>query len=140
MAKDPASVAKKWADGLGRAATDGTIEAGIRAVQVAPGQAAARQKDVWAVNVAQAKDRWAANVAAVSNAEWQDAAINKGLSRVADGASKAENKMASFMGKLLPQVDTIKRNLRPRGSFADNKARMNAMVDGLHALKGQLKG
>lgn len=139
MAKDPMTIAKKWSDNLSNAANNGTIAAGIDSVTVAPGQAAARQKDTWAANVAQAKDRWATNVAAVSLPAWQDAAKTKGVARVATGAAAAENKMASFMGKLMPAINNAKGQLPARGSFQQNLTRANQMATQLHALKGQFK-
>ena len=137
--KDPTSAAKKWSDNLANAANNGTSAQGIASVTVAPGQAAARQKDVWAANVAQAKDRWAANTAAVTLQDWQTAATQKGVQRVATGAAAAESKMTAFMGKLLPAIDNAKRALPPRGNFQANLARANAMATALHNAKGSFK-
>lgn len=139
MAKDPSTVAAKWAANLSQAATSGAITAGIQGVTVAPGQAAARQKDVWAQNVAQAKDRWAANTAAVSLQQWQADAVQKGVPRIATGATAAEPKMQAFMNKLLPFVNSTKGNLPPRGTFAQNLQRANAMATALHNAAGQFK-
>ena len=139
MAKDPTTAANKWAANLANAANNGTITAGINAVTAAPGQAAARQKAVWAQNVAAAQDRWAANVAAVSLPSWQNDAITKGVPRVATGAQAAEAKMATFMGKLLPVINNAKAQLPPRGNFQQNLARAQAMATALHAAKGQFK-
>lgn len=139
MAKDPNASATKWANRLSSAANDGTIEAGIRGVTQAPGQAAARQKAVWAQNVAAAQDRWAANTAAVSLPQWQDAAVSKGVPRVATGATAAEAKFATFMGKLMPVINNAKAQLPARGNFQANLARANAMATALHNAKGTFK-
>lgn len=138
MAKDPATIAKKWADNLSAAANNGTVTAGIQAVTMAPGVAAARQKAVWAQNTAAAQDRWAANVQ-VPLPEWQQAAINKGVARIATGATAAEPKMVSFMNKLMPVINNAKANLPARGTFQQNLARATQMATALHQAKGQFK-
>src|SRR5690242_16434072 len=108
----PDEVAARWAQAL--AGSTERIKQGIQAVQVAPGQAAARQKQAWAQNVAASQDKWAANVAKVSLQEWQDHAINKGVSRIASGATAAQPKMTAFLSRFLPYVDAQKSQLPPR--------------------------
>lgn len=137
--RDPNTVANKWAANLSAAANSGAVTAGIQSVTVAPGQAAARQKQAWMTNTPAAADKWAANTAAVSNAAWQEAAINKGVPRIATGATAAEPKMASFMSKLLPVINTAKGNLPPRGNFQQNLARATAMATALHNAAGSFK-
>ena len=139
MATDPTAAAKKWSDRLSQAASDGTIQAGIQSVTVAPGQTAARQKQVWAQNTAAAVDRWATNTAAVSLPEWQQAMTAKALPRIGAGASAAEPKMAQFLGKLLPVINNAKANLPARGTFQQNLQRANAMATALHNAKGSFK-
>lgn len=136
MAKDPTAVAAKWQARLSAAATDGTITQGIDRVTVAPGQLAARAADLWATNTAASKPRFAANSAKVSLNEWQSAAKDKGVARIADGASKAQPKMAAFMQKLIPFVTAQAGNLPARGSITQNLQRANAMAMALHQAKG----
>jgi hypothetical protein len=119
--KDPAAVAAKWAANLSAATQN--IQSGVQAVTVAPGQAAARQADVWASNVAQAKAKWASRTAAVSLSSWQAAMINKGLPRVAQGATAAQPKMQAAMQKLLPAIQASVNSLPPRGNLQQNIAR-----------------
>ncbi|SRR5579871_1424703 len=137
-AQTPDQVAANWAARL--AASTDKMQAGAMAVTVAPGQAAARQKAVWAQNVAASQNKWAANVAAVSTQSWQADYVNKGLPRVGTGATNAVPKMTSFFQKLLPAIATAKASLPPRGTYDQNKARANAWMDKMHALSGQLKG
>lgn len=137
-AQTPDQIAAQWASRLG-ASTD-KMQAGAMAVTVAPGQAAARQKAVWAQNVAASQNKWATNVAAVTTQQWQGDYINKGLPRVGTGAQNAIPKMTSFFGKLIPAINTGKSRLPARGSYDQNKARMNAWTDYMHSLSGQLKG
>lgn len=130
-------IAANWAARLG-ASTD-KMTAGAQAVTVPPGQAAARQKAVWAQNVAAAQNKWATNVAGVSLASWQADYINKGLPRVGTGAQNAVPKMTSFFTKLIPAINSAKASLPPRGTYDQNKARAAAWMDKMHALQGTLK-
>lgn len=122
----PDEVAARWAQAL--AGSTERIKQGIMAVQVAPGQAAARQADVWAQNVAASRGKWARNVASVSLQQWQEAAANKGTQRIAAGAQQAQPKMASFLSRFLPYVDSQRQQLPPRGNIDQNIARMTAWV------------
>ena len=137
-AQTPDQVAANWASRLG-ASTD-KMQAGAQAVNVAPGVAAARQKAVWAQNVAASQNKWATNVASVSLQSWQGDYINKGLPRVGTGAQNAVPKMTSFFSKLLPAIATGKSRLPARGTYDQNKARAAAWMDYMHSLQGQLKG
>ncbi len=137
--KDPNAVSQKWQSRLTSAASDGTIAQGIAAVTVSPGQAAARSADLWVQNTTAAKARFAANSAKVTLADWQQAATNKGINRIAEGATAAQPKMATVMGKLLPAISQIQSSLPARGNFAQNMARAQAMAQALHDKKGSFK-
>lgn len=119
----PDQIAAKWASRLGQSTQ--AIKDGAMAVQVAPGQAAARQKEVWAQNVANSKDKWASRVASVSLSDWQTAMADKGAARVGQGATAATPKFTSFMAQLLPAIDQARSNLPPRGDINANLARAN---------------
>ncbi len=121
-------MAADWAQKLG--GSTAKITAGVQAVSVAPGQAAARQKAVWLQNVTAAVDKFASHVAAVPLADWQAAMINKGIPRIGAGAAASQAKMASFLTQFLPYVDSVKRNLPARGNLDQNIARMVAQVRG----------
>lgn len=125
--------AADWVAGL--SAKTAKITANVRAVTVAPGQAAARQKAVYVQNVTARADVWAQRVSAVTLGEWQDAMVNKGIPRIATGASAAQAKMTAVFAKLLPFIDAGKRSLQPRGTFEQNKARMNQWADYMHGYK-----
>lgn len=136
MAKDPAAIAKKWAD-RASAATQDYID-GVNAVQIAPGRAAAAASDLWAANTAASKPKYARNVAAVSAEEWKAAAVGKGAPRIATGVQAAQQKMATFMQRHLQIVDTVRNSLPPRGNTEQNIARSVAMQRGVsQAYKGQ---
>ena len=121
-AMSPDQIAAHWAQQLG--ASGAKITAGIQAVTTAPGQAAARQKAVWVQNTTAAADKFAAHSAAVSLSDWQNAAINKGVPRIATGATASQAKFAAFMGKLLPYINSGRGSLPARGNLDQNIARM----------------
>jgi hypothetical protein len=120
----PDEAAQAWAQRLS-GSTD-RIQRGVQGVTTAPGQAAARQKAVWAQNVAQAQDKWASRVASVSLPDWQQAMITKGVQRVGTGAQAAQPKMAQFMGQLLPHIQSGLGSLPARGNLDANINRMVA--------------
>jgi hypothetical protein len=129
--------AAKWARNLGMAGP--SITAGVQAVQQAPGIAAAAQKNTWLQNVTASADRWAQNVSKVSLASWQQSMLQKGVSRITGGAATAQPKVQAFMQSFLPAVQQIAAQLPPRGDINANISRMTAMVQALHAKKGQFK-
>lgn len=127
--KDPTAIAAKWATNLGNATQ--SITDGVNSVTVAPGQAAARQKDVWAQNVAASKDKWASRTAAVPLATWQQDMITKGVPRIAQGAQASQDKMQAFMAKALPYISAQVQALPPRGTLEQNLNRMTQFVRGM---------
>lgn len=119
-------IAKSWASGLSSATAK--IKSGVTNTTVAPGQAAARSKELWASRVAESKDKWATNVSKVTLSEWQDSMINKGIGRISTGANAATSKFASFMGKLLPYEQAAVASLPARGTIEQNIDRATAMM------------
>lgn len=123
---NPQAAAAAWVAGMQQAGPK--ITAGINAVTTAPGQAAARQKAVYVQNVANSADKWAQRVANVTLQDWQNAAISKGVGRVASGATAAEPKMVNFLTQFLPYVEAARNALPPRGNLEQNIARSVAMM------------
>lgn len=126
----PEQIAQKWSNNLAAAAP--YITAGVNAVTVAPGQAAARQVDAWINGVQAARQKWQTRVASVSLQDWQQAMINKGVPRVASGAQAAQPKMAQFLGEFLPFQERVTQQVRsmPRGSLEAGIARAVAQIRG----------
>ncbi len=138
--KTPQEVASKWARNLS-GATD-SIRAGIEAVTESPTAKAARAVDrqVAGVQAAAASGKTQRALMAVTLDEWKNAALNKGLPRIASGATAAEPKMELFMSEFLPfvesQVQTLDSKM-PRGDFEQNINRMVAMARALKKFKRQ---
>lgn len=131
MAQSAQEVAARWAQQMGSSTEK--WKAGVESVNVAPGQAAARQADAWANNTVAAKSKWATNVASVSLQDWKDAMINKGGTRIGTGAAAAQSKFADFLTQLLPKIDQVKSSLPARGGLDANINRMVAFSRGMAA-------
>ena len=121
--------AQAWAQRL--AGSTERITQGVQSVTTAPGQAAARQKAVWSQNVQASQDKWASRVAGVSLPDWQQSMVQKGIPRIAQGATAAQPKMAEFMAQLLPHIQSQVSALPPRGNIDANINRMTQFVRGM---------
>lgn len=133
MQTDPNAAAAAWQQNLASAGTK--IAAGVAAVTVAPGVAAARQSAVWAQNTLAAQSKWAKNTASVSLSDWQTAMTTKGAPRIAAGATAAQPKFAAFMTQFLPFVQSAVQALPPRGDLEANINRMTSMTRKLATFK-----
>jgi hypothetical protein len=124
----PEQAAQKWASRLSGATTE--IQQGVNSVTVAPGVAAARQKDVWLAKVTAAKDKWASRVASVPLQEWQQKMLTVGVPRIAQGASANQGKVDAFMAQFLPHLDAgvAKIKAMPKATLADSIQRAVAMI------------
>lgn len=122
----PDQIAQKWAQNLQAAAP--TIQASVQAVTVAPGQAAARQKAQYVQGIIDSQDKWARNVAAVPLQSWQTAMIQKGVPRIASGATAAQGEFGQFMTRLIPFINNAVAGLPPRGNLEANIQRSAAMI------------
>lgn len=130
MAQSADAVAAKWQQRL--SASTQEIIAGVQAVTQAPGAKAAAQADTWLLRLQASRDKWARNVAAVSLGSWQQAMINKGVPRVAQGAQASQPKMAAFMTQFLPHVESVAQQVRsmPKVTLEDGIARAAAQIRG----------
>lgn len=131
--QSPDQAAQDWVNGL--SAKTEKAKAGAQAVKMAPGQAAANNKAGYVAGVQQNVDKWARNVGRVTREQWIDAFVNKGVPRMALGAQQAQTKMAAVFQQLFPHIERSVASLPPRGTFEQNKARANAMMDAMHGFK-----
>ena len=125
---NPQAATAKWVQNLSAAAD--RMTAGANAVTKAPGQAAAAAKAKWLQRVTAAADKFAANVGAVTLQQWQQAYIEIGVPRVAQGAQAKQGKMLNFQTQFLPYlqrgVATI--DAMPSVTLEDGIARASAMI------------
>jgi len=128
MAKSASMVADKWARNL--AGSTEAIKAGIAAVTVAPTEKAAARADAYAQGVQQSvsSGKFARNLRKVSLSDWQRAITNKGIPRIAAGASEAKPKMMAHLQVFLPHVEAGVAALPPRGDFETNLQRAMQMM------------
>lgn len=125
---DPGTVAQHWAERLG-GSTD-KIRQGVQRVTQAPGAKAAASANLWLARTQASVDKYRRNVGRVSLADWQQAMEQKGLARVASGASAAVPKMTQFLTEFLPYVDSGAQQVRsmPKGGIEQSIARAAAMI------------
>lgn len=138
MAKlSPTDAAAKWSNRLSNSTQD--IANGINAVTVAPGQKAAAKSAKMKANLNAAIDsgKWAQRVSGVTLQQWKDAAINKGVPRIAGGAQAAQPKMTAFLSQLFPYQDSLKSSLAsmPDVTPTDNENRMLTWMRGMSKFK-----
>ncbi len=143
MAKvTPQEYAEKWARRLSGSTED--IRRGIAKVSVAPGELAAAQQDAMLTNVVASINSglWANRVRSVSLGDWQKAATEKGIPRIAVGVTAAEPKMARIAGPLLQAVDESAAisNALPKGTLEDSINRMTTFVREMHARAPRRQG
>lgn len=124
---DAASITAKWVRNISQATPD--ITAGIARVTTAPGQAAAKQANVWAANTAAAQAKWTRNVQGVSLQDWQ-ASATAGVARIASGAQQKQGKMQTHLQNFLPVLERNVAQVQqmPSGSLEANIARMVQMA------------
>jgi len=118
----------KWLTNIGGASD--RMKTGAMAVTQAPGQAAAQAADKWLAKVTAAKAKFAARVGSVSLQDWQNAYINVGIPRVAQGAQAKQGKFLSFFNEFLPYLNTGLQTIdkMPSVTLEDGIARATAMI------------
>lgn len=126
---DPNAATAKWVSGLGSASA--RITAGVNAVQVAPGVAAAKQVNTWLAKVQASANKWAKNVSAVSLTDWQNAMIKTGIPRIAQGAQDKQGKYLAFAQSFYPYLaqGQAKVKAMPKNNLSDGIARAVAMIN-----------
>lgn len=135
--KTAQQAAANWAASAGRAATDWS-----QGIQNFSGDWAGRttaQQATMLNNVTQAitSGRWAQGVNRRGTNGWKQATVDK-AANYATGFQAGAARQSAAIAKILQAEANIVGSLPPRGSYEQNKARATAVMDGLHALKGQL--
>lgn len=110
--------------------------AGVQRVTTHPGQLAARnvQGYINGVNAAVQNGKWQTNVAAGTLQDWQDAAVNKGAPRLAQGVQAAGPKMAAALGRVFPMIDAAQREVQgmDRSTPENRIARATAFMTSMY--------
>ena len=136
----PEQYADKQARNLKNSIQD--IRDGIMRVTVSPGAEAVKRQDKMRIKVLEALDsgRWAAKTSAVSVQEWQNAALTKGVDRIATGIDAAHDKQVQMAARLLPAVDAAANKARsmPKNTLQDSIARMTSFVTDMSKMKGRI--
>src|SRR5260370_2643554 len=101
-----ADVAARWQSGFGNSGNK--WEAGINAVDVAPGILAAAASDRYLMGVQNGVDKLRANVAKKTLGEWKADAVRKGKGRL---PSRPSARPPKYPAKIAPVLATI-RDLR----------------------------
>jgi hypothetical protein len=119
---------QKWVTNIGQATE--RITSGVQAVQTAPGQKAAAAHQKWLTRVQESADKWRQRVGSVSLQDWQNAMVNVGIPRIAQGAQAKQGKMKAFMDDFLPylQNGVSKVEAMPSVTLEDNINRAVAMI------------
>jgi hypothetical protein len=127
------TAAATWAQNFGASGTKWA--AGVNSVTVAPGQLAARAKQLWLTNTTAAVDRFAANSAKVTLQDWQATTVAKGQPRLASGAQAAVPKVEAAFAKLFPAIQNAVNALPPRGDIEQNINRAGQFARAMHSYK-----
>ena len=126
--------AQQWLDKWGRrlSAASPDITSGVNQVKTAPGAQAAAAQDRMLVGVTNAvtSGTWANNVSKVTLSDWQKSMTDKGIPRIQQGITSAQQKKQTNIQTLLSAVDASASiaNAMPRGSLEQNLARANTFA------------
>lgn len=121
---------QKWGTNLN--ASGPYIQSGVQRVTTAPGQAAAAASDRMLAGVQKAvtSGKWAKGVSSVTLQQWQNAMIQKGIPRLAQGVTSAQQNKQPQIQALLTAVDTASAaaNALPKGGLEQGIARATAFM------------
>ncbi len=135
--KTAQQAAQAYRDSAGRAQTNWT--AGVQGYNGDWAGNTTRQQAVLVQNWTQAvsSGRWAQGVTSVGTGGWK-AATQAKAANYGVGLNAGADRMQAALSKILAAEANIVGSLPPRGDFTQNKQRALAVMDGLHALRGQL--
>jgi hypothetical protein len=125
----PTAISNKWLTNYQNAAP--SITAGVNAVTVSPGAAAAAASGLWLQRVQASQAKWAARVGAVPLGEWQQAMITRGIPNGVAGAQAKQGKYTAFITSYCQFLPGAMAQVRamPKGTLAQSGARALAMMN-----------
>lgn len=135
--KTAQQAAQNWRDSQGRATT--AYEQGVQNYQGDWAGATTQQQAALVNNFNRAVNdgSWARGVQAVGTGGWKNATQAKSANYGTGFTAGAGNQAAAAQ-KIMGALGSIVPNLPPRGTYDQNKMRSTALMDALHALRGQL--
>lgn len=133
--KTAAQGSANWTQSSGRAVQ--AYEQGVSSYSGDWAGATVRQQGVMQANWNAALPRWAASVQAVGTAGWKSKTQAKSAN-YSTGFTAGAADQAAAMQKIMSALGTIVPALPPRGTYEQNKSRSTALMDALHAQKGNL--
>lgn len=112
---------------------------GVEQVKESPTKAAARNIDGYLSGVQDAvsSGRFERALNAVSLEDWKQAYLDKGLKNLDNGVKAAESKMARFLDKYLPYIQSKSEEIKrmPKATLADKMARIEKNLMNLEEFK-----
>lgn len=135
--KTAAQALAAWQASAGTAATN--YQAGINGYNGDWAGTTVNAYNNWVTGLAnaQAQGLWQRGVQSAGTNGWKAASVAK-VGNYSTGFSAGATEYQQAIGKVMGALQNIVPALPPRGSYSENKARANALMDSLHALKGQL--
>ena len=109
------------------------IRMGINAVTENPMQKAADNDDKWILRLQESRAKWKANTAAVTLDDWKNAAIHKGVDRIASGIDAARPKVIAFATRVIPYINNLLQTIdaMPDTTLEDSISRMTEFTRGM---------
>lgn len=128
---------ERWQNGMNQSAD--RMRMGVQAVTENPMERAHaaidKMRAKWLASVDNGD--WGMGVLNVSLQQWQQAMVQKGIPRIADGVRGAQNRVTNFAQQLLQYESQLQAQIRamPKITPADSRARMNAWFDGMQRFE-----
>jgi hypothetical protein len=126
---------QNWQNSAGEAATN--YSAGVNSTTKDWAALTVAQQATMQANWNASLPTWASHVQAVGTAGWKAKTVAK-VANYSTGFAAGANDYNTAAGKIFNALNNIVPSLPPRGSYAQNKSRLIAEIDALHALKGTL--
>lgn len=141
--KTPEQVSQKWLAGMQQSQAE--MQAGVNAVTIAPGTAAANAKQKWilAMSSQKVQDKWARNVQIGGSLQnWQNAMNTYGIQRAQQGAQQKQQKYTNAIGPLLTFEAQLQQTIKAMPSVTpqDRINRMLAWVQGMSQYQRPANG
>ena len=115
------------------------IRAGITAVTENPMQKAAENDDKWILRLQESRAKWKANTSAVTLDDWKNAALTKGVDRIASGIDAARPKVVAFATRVIPYINNLLQTIdaMPDTTLEDSISRMTEFTRGMSKFSNE---